>query len=233
VTTAPVHPARETVVDDVVSVLVHQLAGDAALLSGYAQVLAERISPSDAASGEALSAIVRVAARRRRIIDDLLDLTRLSTAEPALERLDVGALVDRAHATLREEPGVPAMAIDLGSVPPIKGDPTQVERLFLHLLRDAAAATPVGAVAQVRISGRRERGRVRIEVEDHGVPPPHALSAHFELGSTPRGRGGLAGAGVGGAVCRRIVKRHGGRIHASTSNSSGLVVSFTLPGVDA
>jgi signal transduction histidine kinase len=218
---APAHRARGGV-EAWAGLAAHQLGGALALVRGAARVLEgsrERLAPD---GQDALAALAAGAERAQRFVDDLVDLVRSGdepqgdTPSTELDRaLDAAAdeLADAlrdAGTTLRRAP-LPAAALER----------TEAERLFVHLLRTAAAA----GAREIRIAGSSEGGATHVEVLDDGPIPGSASPA----GSDPRGRGPLVGAGVSLLVSRNIVERRGGTLAVEQGEGGATAVRLTLP----
>jgi two-component system sensor histidine kinase KdpD len=113
-------------------------------------------------------------------------------------------------------------------LPPVYVDATLVVQVLTNLLDNVAKYTPAGG--RVSISAQPEAGRVRVIVDDDGpgLPPgaPERLFDKFQRGAD---EGSVAGVGLGLAICRAIIRAHGGEIRASTRPEGGARFEFTLP----
>jgi two-component system sensor histidine kinase KdpD len=177
----------------------------------------ERVSPEDRAE---LVAVLRgESARLAHLVDDLLDLSRVQAGavNPRVDWLDVHDVVARAATQVQAAP----VSIDLPEeLPLVRADATQMERVFLNLLDNAARFSPPGR--PVRVTGGAGRGHVTVRVTDEGPGVPLGQAdAVFEpfyrgrRGATAadgRERGAGAGAGLGLAICRGFVEANGGRL---------------------
>jgi PAS domain S-box-containing protein len=155
-----------------------------------------------------------------RLIDDLLDVSRISRGKIQLsnQHLDLAIVVQRAIGTVR--PLVEARHHDLSlqitpAPMPLFGDATRLEQVVLNLLTNAAKYTPEGG--KIDLSAAPLEGEVVLRVRDNGIGiPPEMLSEVFELFSQidnapDRSHGGL---GIGLTLTRRLVEMHGGTITA-------------------
>ncbi len=168
-----------------------------------------------------------------RLIDDLLDVSRISSGKIHLKkaRLNAATVVARAVESVR--PFIEARGHELTVAVedrplPMDGDPTRLEQVLANLLNNAAKYTDEGG--RIRIDARIEGDEVVFRVRDTGVGiAPNMLPGVFDLfaqvdTSIDRSHGGL---GIGLALVRMLVEMHGGRV-AATSESPGQGSEFTV-----
>jgi len=168
-----------------------------------------------------------------RLIDDLLDVARISTGKIHLKkaRLDAAMVVARAVESVR--PFIEAQGHELtvsveGGPLPLECDPTRLEQILANLLNNAAKYTDEGG--RIWLSAGTEGGEVVIRVRDNGVGiAPEMQPKLFDLfaqvdTSVDRSHGGL---GIGLAIVRMLVEMHGGRVSA-TSEGPGKGSEFTI-----
>ena len=204
----------------------HQLGEAVALIRGATAILdAQRVRLGPGGE-DALRALGAGSDRAQRFVDDLLEVVR-AAAEPGEEapaELDVALdaaiaelsmWLERAGVSVRRDP-LPAVALA----------PSEAERVFVHLLRSALAAGAGRVQVTVAEAGDPGDG-VTVEVLDDGAPPPEGIDPFAPL-SRARGRGPLVGAGVGLALCRRLVERRGGGIEL-TRGEERVLVTLRLP----
>lgn len=157
--------------------------------------------------------------RLRRLTQDFLDLS----AEPALspEVVDLAALArEAARGSSALHPGLD-VRIALDGIPRVKGDPGRLRQVLANLLANAAQA---GASA-VDIGGAAERSHVTVRVRDDGRGIPHDVRARL---FDPFATGRAGGTGLGLAVSRRIVERHGGTLAVAGDGAAGAGAIFEL-----
>jgi CheY-like chemotaxis protein len=170
------------------------------------------------------------------LVDDLLDIARITRGKIVLKREDVDlkTIVQTAvetSAALIEAQGH-VLDIDLPDEPlPLEADVTRMVQVLSNLLNNAAKYTPAGG--RVSLSAWREDGHAAVAVADTGIGiPPDAIGSVFEMftqvrGSLDRAQGGL---GIGLSLVRRLVELHGGRVSAfSAGRGHGSTFTVRLP----
>jgi PAS domain S-box-containing protein len=214
------------------SVLSHELRNPLAPIRNAIYLL-ERTPAGGPQAGRALEVLRRQSEHLTRLVDDLLDLTRISRGKIKLERsrVDLRDLVRRTcedHASLYEEAAL-RLACDLPDRPVwIDADPTRICQVLGNLLQNAAKFTPAGG--SVQVTAAAPAGRAELCVRDDGIGiEPGEVERMFEPftqadQSLARTRGGL---GLGLALVKGIVELHGGRITAR-SEGHGLGSRFCV-----
>ena len=208
----------------------HDLRTPLSAITGAASALLQSGPPLSATDQrELVEAIREEADRLGRLVQNLLDMTRLeSGAVPvrrewhSLEEI-VGIALGRLSHRLGERP------VDVrlpGDMPLVPVDAVLIEQVFINLLDNALKYTPDGS--PIEIGGRVDNGAVVVEVADHGpgLAPgvEQKLFEKFYRGQLP-GRG----SGLGLAICRGFVEVHGGRIWAGNREGGGAAFRFTIP----
>lgn len=170
--------------------------------------------------------------RARSIVTSLLDYARASTDELHRDRFPLAEAVAEAGAEVG--PGLAQAKGELvaDGLPLVSGDRVQVVHLMAQLI-DNAVRFRGPAIPVVTVSAEPVEGAVRVAVADNGpgvdeTDLPRLFTAFARATPTP-GVGDRRGAGLGLALCRRIVERHGGMIWAERGATGGLVVRFELP----
>ncbi len=208
----------------------HDLRAPVRHISVFTELLErDEASGMSEAGRETLGRIRTSAERMQTLIDGLLEYARLVNTPPNIQPLEAAELARAAFDSLVDAGEAADARLELGELPPTKGDPLLIERVFDNLISNAlkyrGSAAPV-----ITISGvRRDDGWVEIAVADNGpgVPADQA-EAIFEM--LRRLSGEQPGLGVGLAFCRIIVDSHGGSIHLDTQHQGGARFVFTVPG---
>ena len=170
----------------------------------------------------------------RSLITDLLDVARIETGTLSVspEASDVTVLVDRARNSFLSGEGHNNMHLDLDlGLPQVMADRRRILQVLVNLLSNAARHSPESSI--ITLTARREGVQVAFSVADEGAGVPADLLPHlFRKHSRMEGDdySGIAGSGVGLAICKGIVEAHGGRIWAESEGPGmGARFSFTLP----
>jgi NtrC-family two-component system sensor histidine kinase KinB len=172
--------------------------------------------------------------RLRAMVGDLLDLSRMEAGRLVMEiaRASLPAIVEKALEAMRaqaRESSIELSAQLPAELPPVLADADKILWVLTNLLANALRYTPRGGF--VRIAALQEERFVRIEVHDNGrgIPyedQPRIFEKFFQAKSQPEVRGSL---GIGLAICKEIVRAHGGTIWVDSAPGRGSTFSFTLP----
>jgi len=216
----------------------HELRTPLNLIVGFAELMTESPEYYGATLGPAymrdLNIIHRNARHLRDLINDVLDLARVSAAQMtlSLEKSDPGVLVTEAVETARglvESRGLSLATEIAPELPQVWVDATRIRQVLFNLLSNATRFTDEGGIT---VSVRREGEEVVFAVTDTGVGiAPEEIPRMFQEfhqvdGGTRRQHGG---AGLGLAISQRFVELHGGRIWVESEVGKGSVFSFGLP----
>src|SRR5579883_2700740 len=223
---------RESLRNTLLASISHDLRTPLAVMAGAASTLAERGATLAEDSKRELARSIEVKAREMSdLVSNVLDLMRFQSGQVRLRRdwqpLEdlVGAGLEQLRERLREHPVEVRLSPDL---PPVHVDAGLVAQLFGNLLDNIAKYTPPGTRSW--ISATQDGDTVRVVVEDEGpgfpAGEPSKLFEKFQRGNE---EGAVVGAGLGLAICRAIVRAHGGDIEARRREGGGARFEFTLP----
>jgi len=210
----------------------HDLRTPLAVIAGASSSLAEKGDQMSAEERHALAGSIYEQSREMgKLVTNVLEMTRLEADGIALDR-DWHAMSEITGSVLhrlRERLASHTVRIELPSeLPLVRVDATLVEQVLANLLENAAKYTPPGTA--ISLQAEQRSGELLVSVEDAGpgLPPgePERLFAKFHCGNT---EGAVGGAGLGLAICRAIVRLHGGRIWAERRPEGGAAFRFTLP----
>lgn len=176
--------------------------------------------------------------RMSLLIYDLLEFSRVSTRPSQFETISLQSALDDVLDTLSEFISAKGALIKADPLPSIDADPTQMRQLLQNLLANALKFTAPTVQPRIRIraetftpQGESDSGMwCRIKVSDNGVGfDPRFAGRIFTPFQRLHGRQEYSGSGIGLAVCRRVVERHGGAISATSKPGSGSVFTVELP----
>ena len=168
-------------------------------------------------------------AKFHRLINALLELSRYGRQEYRPEELDLGALVQSTVDLMRLSIAAGGIQVSVGPVPTVYGDATAVGQVYANLIGNAIKYLQPGRPGHIEIGGETEGGSAHCWVRDNGAGlPASAKPRLFQV--FQRFHPDLAqGEGMGLAIVRRVIERHGGRIWAESEEGVGTTFHFTLP----
>jgi PAS domain S-box-containing protein len=212
----------------------HDLQAPLRHIAGFVQLLQQRLS--DDAEPEILDLFQRIVAsveRMRRLITDLLAYARVESRERPFEPTALRDALEDAVTILRPSIDAAAAVVTTGDLPVVHGDRTQLAQLLQNLIGNALKYH--GDVsARIHVDAERGDAGWTVSVRDNGI----GIDARhheriFEAFRRLHGEHKYPGTGIGLAVCRRIVERHGGRIWVESAPGHGAVFRFMIPTRDA
>ncbi len=171
------------------------------------------------------------AARMQTLINDLLTFSRVTTRAQPFVLVDLNIIVSQVVSDLEVRIQQSDATLDLGTLPEIEGDQLQLRQLFQNLLGNALKFHRPDVAPVVRIFAEAvDDETVRLSVQDNGIGfDEKYLDRIFTIFQRLHGRVEYEGTGVGLAVCRKIVERHGGTITARSAPGEGATFIVTLP----
>ena len=187
----------------------------------------------DDESKDSLQRVEAAADRMQKLILDLLELSRVTTKGRPHVPVDLGAAIDEVADDLQARLDESGGKVVHGPLPAIVADPAQVRQLFQNLIANALKFRQEGVAPVVTVGGAtRPDGRVAIEVRDNGIGFEEKYADRiFIVFQRLHGRGEYEGSGIGLAIVRKIVERHGGEIEARGRPGEGASFLFDLPTV--
>jgi signal transduction histidine kinase len=217
---------------DLVANVSHELKTPIAAIRAHLENLLDGVEQPDP---QTLQVMLVQSERLGRLVEQLLDLSRLESGEVPLHREEtpLGPLVSQVVSEI--EVARAAREVTLArelpdDLPPVDADRERVHQVLFNLVDNAVRFTPEGGA--VTIAAHRHNGSVEISVADTGVgiPPEHLprLFERFYRVDTARARED-GGTGIGLAIARSVVEAHGGHIKAESELGKGSVFTFDLP----
>jgi light-regulated signal transduction histidine kinase (bacteriophytochrome) len=212
-------------------VTAHDLQEPLRMVSGYVQLLERRYRGRlDQDADDFIRFAVDGAQRMQGMIDGLLACSRVTTRGNAFTPTDLNPLVESILGTLESVIKDAAPTITCDSLPTVSADQTQVKQLYTSLI-DNALKFSGDRRPRIHIGVERGDGEPVLFVRDDGIGiDSQLLDRAFALFRRLHTRKEYPGKGIGLAICKRIVERHGGRIWIESEVGNGATVWFTLPG---
>ncbi len=209
----------------------HDLQEPLRMVASYTQLLGKRYKGKlDSDADEFIEFAVDGAARMRRLINDLLELSRVGTRGKDFQTTDCEAMYDRALVNLQALVEDSGALVTHDRLPTVMGDGTQLGQLFQNLIGNAIKFRRDDEQLTVHVGAERQDGNWVISVRDNGIGiDPQYAERIFVVFQRLHGKGHRPGTGIGLAVCKKIVERHGGRIWVTSLPNEGSTFNFTLP----
>lgn len=177
-----------------------------------------------------LERMLASAKRMRALIDDLLTYSRVATKAKPFEPTDLNQIAREVISDLEIRIEQAQGQVEVEKLPTIEADASQMRQLFQNLIANALKFHKPGERPQVRISSVQFADHCRLEFADNGIGfDEKYLDRIFTIFQRLHGRQEYEGTGVGLAVCRRIVERHGGAITGRSQPNQGATFLVTLP----
>jgi light-regulated signal transduction histidine kinase (bacteriophytochrome) len=208
----------------------HDLRAPLRALDGFAQILIEDAAPVLGEENRRyLERIQRGALTMKDMIEDLLMLSRLSRQPLARETVAPAALVQQALQNLSAEQAGRKIEFTIGDLPTCKGDPALLQHVFDNLLANALKYSRKREVARIEVGSKTESDVNVYYVRDNGVGfdmrYAHKLFGVFQRLHRAED---FEGVGVGLAIVRRVVTRHGGKVWVEAEPDRGATFYFSL-----
>ncbi len=217
---------------DLVANVSHELKTPISALRAHLENLLDGVEHPDP---ETLQVMLAQSERLGRLVDQLLELSRLESGDVPLrlERVEIRPLVTQVLSEIdvaRPGRGVTVEEDVPADLPALRADPERVHQVLFNLLDNALRFTPPGG--RVKVTASRRDGAVDVTVADTGpgIAGEHLprLFERFYRVDTARSRN-EGGTGIGLAIARSVVEAHGGRIWAESEPGKGAVFTFELP----
>jgi signal transduction histidine kinase len=212
----------------------HDLREPTRKISSFGQMLADSLGDKlEDDDKENLNFMINGADRMQQMIEALLVYSRVSTKGVSPERVDLNEIVDQLNslelAVKIEETN--ANLIIPEPLPAIEGDPAQIRQLIQNLISNALKYQKKSVLPEVIIrASKKENDMVKVEVRDNGIGiKKEQYDNVFVMFRRLHSRQEYEGTGIGLAVCKRIVERHGGEIGVTSTYGEGSIFWFTMP----
>jgi PAS domain S-box-containing protein len=208
----------------------HDLQEPLRMVASYTQLLGRRYQAKlDQDAREFMSYIVDGATRMKQLIEDLLAYSRVGTKGQEFKPVALEAPLRRALFNLRagiEEAGA---AVTYDPLPTVHGDEVQLGQLLQNLVGNALKFRS-DSVPRIHLAVMETPGEFQIEVRDNGIGiEPQYFERIFMVFQRLHNKGEYPGTGIGLAICKKVVERHGGRIWVESRAGDGSSFYFTLP----
>jgi len=209
----------------------HDLQAPLRAITSYIGLLAKRHSGRlDGEAQEFLGYVAEGASRMRDLISDLLRYSRTGRGELELRAVDGNRVLAGALKNLEAVVQERGAQVDAGPLPTVQGDETQLLQLLQNLLDNATKFARRGHAPEVRVRAVRDGDAWHFTVRDNGIGiAPEHHDKIFGVFRRLHRQEDFSGTGIGLAICKKVVERHGGRIWVESAPGEGSAFHFTLP----
>jgi PAS domain S-box-containing protein len=209
----------------------HDLRAPLLRISGFADILQDEAAEKlDETSLKHLRTIAEGTQQMSRLIDALLDFSRMGREEMRQAKVIASRLVEEARHELSREIEGRDIEWNIGELPEVRGDPIMLRQVFVNLISNAVKYSRPRQPAKIEIGAKAEPGEIVFFIRDNGVgfdvKYAGRLFGVFQRLHPPRE---FEGTGIGLANVQRILRRHGGRIWAESELDKGATFYFSLP----
>ena len=208
----------------------HDLQEPLRMISSYTQLLLRRYGDRfDKEAKEFMDFVVDGSARMKQLIEDILAYSRIGTHGKEFVAFESETALKRALASLRGSIEASGATVTYDAMPTVRADAAQLAQLFQNLIGNALKFK--GEAAPVVHVGVAERPEAwEFSVRDNGIGiDPEFFGRIFMVFQRLHSKGEYPGTGIGLAICKKVVDRHGGRIRVESRPGAGSTFFFTLP----
>jgi PAS domain S-box-containing protein len=218
---------------DFIFVASHDLQEPLRKIQSYGNFLKDEAKESLTGDSAIYLSRIQGAARRMSIlIEDLLQLTRITTKAKPFERVDLSEIVREIQTDLEIRLTETGGKIEVGDLPQVEADPAQMRQLFQNLISNSLKYAKKGVPPVIRVESITDTsdGRCRVWVKDNGIGFEQQYAEKiFNIFQRLHANDEYEGTGIGLAICRKVVERHGGKITASSELGQGAIFEVVLP----
>lgn len=209
----------------------HDLQEPLRVVSGYTQLIKRRYAGQlDAEAEEYIDFTVEGVKRMQALINDLLAYARLTTRGREFKSTDLAKLTKQVLLYLAPVIDEASATIEVGSLPTVMGDASQLTQVIQNLLSNALKFRSTERPVTIKILAERKSEDWVISVEDNGIGiAPEYKDRIFVAFQRLHTRDHYPGNGIGLAICKKVIERHHGRIWVEPAPRHGTVFYFTLP----
>ena len=207
----------------------HDLQEPLRMVSSYTQLLGKRYKDKlDEDANDFINFAVDGANRMQRLINDLLEYSRVTTRGKPFEKLDLSSILGQVIATLQHKIQDTNAMVSNEDLPFVVGDEIQLSRVFQNLI-DNALKFRRDEPPRIHISSKFEGDKIIISISDNGIGINEKFKDRvFTIFQRLHNREDYPGTGIGLAICKRIIERHGGKIWFESEEGKGTTFYFTL-----
>src|SRR6185436_18091140 len=208
----------------------HDLQEPLRMVASYTQLLGKRYGERlEGDAQEFMGYIVDGAGRMKQLIEDLLAYSRVGTRGREFRKVKLEAVLNRARSNLRAALEESGAVLTQNPLPEVEGDEPQLVQLLQNLIGNAIKFRGK-AEPRIHVSAADRKSDLEITVRDNGIGiEPQYFARIFMVFQRLHDKGRYPDTGIGLAICKKVVDRHGGRIRVESEPGKGSSFIFTLP----
>ena len=216
---------------DFASIASHDLQEPLRKIITFSDRLTKKTKNLDEVSCSYIERMQKSTMRMQVLLDDLLSYSRVSIRPKPFEQVDLNSIIDGTLSDLEHRIDYTKGTINVGDLPSVQADPSQIGQLFLNLIGNALKYHQEGVAPVVNIQNQHSKnGKIRIVVEDNGIGfDERYVDRIFKPFQRLHGRNEYEGTGIGLAICKKVVERHNGRLEVKSKPDEGSTFIITLP----
>lgn len=213
----------------------HDLRSPLRAIDGFSRILLDDYANKLDEEGKRLLNVVRDnAGRMGQLIDDILKFSRTGRLELSFSEVDMERLAREVVEEMQPSVEHGKLQLEIEAIPPSTGDRAMLRQVFVNLLSNAIKFSRTKEVPTIKVGGSIEGGEAIYYVQDNGVGfDMHYVDKLFGVFQRLHGVDEFEGTGIGLAIVKRIVTRHGGRVWAQGKVDEGATFYFALPTKEA
>lgn len=225
--------------EDFAFVASHDLQEPLRKIRAFGDRLSKKFAPElDEQGQDYIQRMHSASERMSRLIEDLLTFSRVTSRQRELEPVDLNQVIEELLENLEIAISARDARIDIDKLPVIDGDTSQLRQMFANLLSNSLKFTAPEKTPHIKITYHlmtpnpedENEKTARIDVQDNGIGFEEQYKDRiFNLFQRLHGRDEYTGTGIGLAICRKIVERHGGSIEVKSEPGAGTCFSIFLP----
>jgi PAS domain S-box-containing protein len=217
---------------DFIFVVSHDLQEPLRKIQSFGNFLKEETGAAlSEAAGDYLGRMQDAARRMSLLIEDLLQLTRVTTRAKPFERLELSQILNDVTSDLDIRIGETGGKVEVSGLPALEADAVQMRQLFQNLIGNALKFRKSGTAPVIRVSAEKDEANNRcvIRVKDNGIGFDQKYADKiFNIFQRLNGAE-YEGTGIGLSICKKVVERHNGTISVSSQPGQGATFEITLP----
>lgn len=209
----------------------HDLRSPLRAIDGFAHILLDDYTDKLDDEGQRLLNVVRDnTVRMGQLIDDILKFSRTSRLEMNFSEIDMESMASSVFEEIKSSVNVGKLQLEIEHIPPARGDSAMLHQVFVNLLSNAIKFSRARELPRIKVGGSMEGDEAVYFVSDNGVGfDMQYVDKLFGVFQRLHAVDEFEGTGIGLAIVKRIITKHGGRVWAEGKVGEGATIYFVLP----